>query len=464
MNNNSNENYIIIPNNVVQNITVDTINKNSYIQLFGKRTVAYLKQLIELQNHREDIHVSVDMIMWLLNVENNIKREKVYFKDFLSELSKNSLISLVNEINLLSLSASDFIIVKLNIYDYKEDKDGNKYKTSFFILKDSEYNSIMSYSGNLDKYNLLNLFCNLKSRMWKNDKDASPAERIPEVAYPSYDTIMRDIFIESDKTLKQYIDTLVELDLIRFDCAGDMIFNIDGSQPIRRKSNFTYALFKPQWELELEHAISLFKSRKRANGWEFLTKDKEISANEKRSVTQKINMLDKLSIDSTLTQIQKKELVKLKRQQEKWKLEYDNKVDIRKLEEDKLLANNPNQELSEIYEEMGCERKADRAEAIEESIIYDTRSATEIKGIGLQNKKQKPLPIPKIYNEDNEEPDIFEDLFGDEEENDYWDISNLTIEEQKAMQEIEDLNHDQIPLDVLQMIENELNERNEDEE
>jgi len=447
MNNNSNENYIMIPNNVVQNITIDTINKNSHIQLFGKRTVAYLKQLIELQNHREDIHFSVDMIMWLLNVKNNIKREKVYFKDFLSELSKNSLISLVNEINLLSLSASDFIIVKLNIYDYKEDTDGNKYKTSFFILKDSEYNSIMSYSGNLDKYNLLNLFCNLKSRMWKNDKDASPAERIPEVAYPSYE---------------QYIDTLVELDLIRFDCAGDMIFNINGSQPIRRKSNFTYALFKPQWELELEHAISLFKSRKRANGWEFLTKDKEISANEKRSVTQKINMLDKLSIDSTLTQSQKKELVKLKRQQEKWKLEYDSNVDIRKLEEDKLLADNPNQELSEIYEGMGCERKADRAEVIEESIIYDNHSVKDIKGIGLQNKKQKPLPLPKIYKEDNEEPDIFEDLFGDEEENDYWDISNLTIEEQKALQEIEDLNRSQIPLDVLQMIENELNERDED--
>jgi len=112
--------------------------------------------------------------------------------------------------------------------------------------------------------------------------------------------------------------------------------------------------------------------------------------------------------------------------------------------------------------EWDCERKADRAEAIEESIVFNNRSAKEIKGIGLQNKK--PLPIPKIYKEDNEPPDIFEDLFGDEKENDYWDISNLTIEEQKALQEIEDLNRDQIPLDVLQMIENELNERNEDEE
>jgi len=453
--NNSNDNWIMMPNNVVQNITVDKINKDSYIQLFGKRSVAYLKQLLELQNLREDIHLSIDMIMWLLNVENNIKRERIYFKDFLSELSKNSLISLYNEINILSLNSSDFIIIKLNIYDYKEDKDGNKYKTNFFILKDSEYNSIMSYSGNLDKYNLLNLFCNLKSRMWRNDNDVSPAERVPEVAYPSYDTIMKDIFIESDKTLKQYIDTLVELDLIRYDCAGDMIFNINGAQPLRRKSNFTYALFKPQWELELEHAISLFKSRKKANGWEFLTKDKEISANEKRSVTQKINMLEKLSIDSTLTQTQKKELAKLKRQQEKWKVEYDNEVDIRKLEEDKLLADNPNQELSEIYTNMGCERKADRASEDEEKRIEELNKP---KPRGLQNKNPKPLPLPEISDEDL---DMF-DCDWNNEENDYWDINELTDEEQKSLQEIEELNRSQIPIDVLQQIEDELNERNED--
>ena len=40
----------------------------------------------------------------------------------------------------------------------------------------------------------------------------------------------------------------------------------------------------------------------------------------------------------------------------------------------------------------------------------------------------------------------------------------LTIEEQKAFQEIEDLNHAQIPIDVLQQIEDELNERNKREE
>jgi hypothetical protein len=148
-----------------------------------------------------------------------------------------------------------------------------------------------------------------------------------------------------------------------------MIFKIADSQPIRRKANFTYTLFRPQWEVELENAISLFKSRKRASGWDFLTKNKEVSANEKRSVTQRINMLDKISKESILTQTQKKELIKLKRQQEKWKKEYNDNIDIRKLEEDKLKTDNPDKELSEIYEDMGFDRKAERANKDEEEFI-----------------------------------------------------------------------------------------------
>jgi hypothetical protein len=384
--NSNKDNYVMIPNNAVQNLVSDKINKPSFIQLYGKRTIVYLKQLIELQNIRENIHFSIDMILWMSNIKTNIAREKKYFKDFLLEINKNSLIELydISKIDLKKLQSNDFLIAKLNIYEYKED-----YKTNYFLLFDSEYDTIINkYSGDLDKYNLLNLFCNIKSRIRRNTNDVSPAKRQPEVAYPSYEIIMKDIFIESDKTLKLYIDALVELDLIRFDYAGDMIFKITGSQPIRRKANFTYTLFRPQWEVELDNAISLFKSRKRKSGWDFLTKDKEISANEKRSITQRINMLEKIS---TLTQTQKKELAKLKRQQEKWKKEYDNKVNIRKLEEDKLKAENPDKELSEIYEDMGLDRKAERANIDEQEFIdweedKEDKIATFHSIIGIKGK------------------------------------------------------------------------------
>ena len=97
-------------------------------------------------------------------------------------------------------------------------------------------------------------------------------------------------------------------------------------------------------------------------------------------------MLEKISVDITLTQTQKKELSKLKRQKEKWKLEYDTSADIKKLEEDKLKSLNPDKELSEIYGDMGFEAKEDRAFEEEEE-EDDTLSIADIKGRGLQNKK-----------------------------------------------------------------------------
>ena len=379
--NNEIKNYTLIPNNMVQNIISDNIIKPSYIQLYGKRTVAYFKQLIELQNIRENICFSIDMILWKIRIKDslNIKKERKYFKDFLINIHKNSLINFNSSINLQKINSSDFLVSKLNIYDYKENKDDNKYKVNFFILLDSEYNKIMNeYSENLDKYNLLNLFCNIKSRIFINSADTLLTEKKPEVSYPSYNTIMNDIFLESDKTLRKYIDELVRLDLVRFDYAGDMIIKNSNDKPIRRKANFTYALFKEGWENELENAITLFRSQKREVGWSFLTKEKEISANEKRSVTQKINMLEKLFKDKNLTSSQKKELKQLKRKQEKWKVEYDEGINIRKLEEDKLKELYPNKVLSEIYDDMGFENKAERAYMEEE----EYNNEIDIKSIG----------------------------------------------------------------------------------
>jgi len=361
-------NFNQISNNIVQNIinkdTNETINEPSIIQLYGKKSVVYFKQLIELQNIRGDIHFTIDMILWKMGLKEslNIKKERKYLKQFLINIHKISLISFINEIDLKTLSSNDFIVAKLNIYDYKNDKNGKPQKIKYFILLDSEYNKIMNeYFGELDKYNLLNLFCNIKSRIFINSADTLVSKRKPEVSYPSYKVIMEDIFIESAKTLRLYIDELVKLNLIRFSYAGDMVMKNNNDKPIRRKANFTYVVFKSGCETELENAISLFKNHKRAEGWSFLTKEKEISADEKRSITQKINMLEKLFKNKTLTQSQKKELKVLKKKQEKWKVEYNEGIDIREIEENKLKSENPNKSLSEIYDDKGFDAKAERA-------------------------------------------------------------------------------------------------------
>lgn len=285
------EEFIMIPNNIVQNIIVDGKENPSYIQLYGKRTVAYIMNMLKLRNINDDINFSIDMILWMNKLEGNNKREKKYFKDFLLNIHKNNLIDLNNNID-SELGYNDFMTGKLNIHEYNK----NGEYINCFKLIFSEYDKIMNdYDGKLDKYNLLNLFCNIKSRIKKNNESVSFNERELEICFPSYETIMDDIFVESHKTLKKYIDALVELNLIRFGYSGDMIFYPENSPPIRRKANFIYVLVRPQWEEDLNDSISLYKSRKMTLGWKFLTEEKEILSNEKRSITQKINMLGKLS-------------------------------------------------------------------------------------------------------------------------------------------------------------------------
>lgn len=332
----------------------------------------YLRQLIKLRTIDQSIYFSPDLVLHFADIKSNIVRERKYLLEFLSKFNSHSLIIICNlncskDIVLqpytLDIKANDFVQGVLNIYEYKDNKI-NK----FFMLMDSEYETIMNYTGTLDKYNLLNLFCNLKSRMKRNAENVSPAEREPEVAYPSYEQIMDDIFIESHKTLKQYIDALDKLDLIRYDYAGDMVMEKNG-QIITRKSNFTYTLFRPQWDVELENSISLLKSKKRAAGWKFRSKQEEVSADVKRSITQKIHMLEKKIENKTLTLKDKKELTKLKKEQDKWKT-VNSDIDVRKLEEDKLQSDNPGKSLSEIYHRMNFIDKAIRAKK-EEDPLWD---------------------------------------------------------------------------------------------
>jgi len=467
INNNTNESFIMIPNNVVQNITSGELEKPSYIQLYGKRTIAYLQNLLALQNVRKQIHFNIDMILWMQGLEKKrLDREKNSLKEFLKKIQINSLISFSGEVDFKK--SSEFMIAELNIYEYKvnDNPDDKPIIVKFFMLMDSEYNTIMDdYDGKLDKYNLLNLFCNIKSRIKRNKDDVNLLDKESEVAYPSYERIKEDIFIESDKTLKEYIDALVKLDLIHYGYAGDMKMQIAG-QTRRRKSNFTYALSSNiNWEVDLENSISALKQRKRNDGWTFITKQDEILADDKRSITQKINMLEKMQENNKiLTQSQKREYAKLKRQQDKWKSDYENADNVREIEEAKLLHDNPDKKLWEIYRDIGHTKKALRAlkdagysgEDIEllgildgdydEPDVVDNRKIAEIKGYGLQNKK----PVDEVAVTIEEEHEIFKDMFDEDNSEDYSNgYNDLTDEELQGYYETINANNDQIPEETL---------------
>lgn len=449
--------YILLPNNMVQNITIKNadsseVTKPSFIQLYGKKTVAYFSKLLELQNIREEINFSVGMILWKIDIKDNMARERNYFRDFLVEINKNSLITFASDIDLKNLSVNDFLVAKLNIFDFEKNKEGRPKRVKYFTLYDYEYSKIINdYTGKLDRYNLLNLFCNIKSRIYRNREDVSITERMPEVCYPSYETIMDDIFIESDKTLSQYIDELVKLDLIRCKCAGDMFMKIEGEKPIRRKANNTYALFSDFCQDDLKNAINMYRSQKESSGWIFLSKEKEFEADEKRKITQKINWLEKVSKDKILTQSQKKELAKLKKKQEQWKKEYDNKANVRELEEKKLMSENPGKKISEIYEEKGLYDKADRAyeeevddDEIEENkydikSLIDFLSETSIEHTSLGKKvvvKQSPYLdyVDVIARREMTIKQFFENIYPDATYNAF-----LKFKELKSVKKVDEI-------------------------
>ena len=396
-----NNNFVMIPNKAVQNLDSGEIEKPSFIQLYGKRTISYLRNLLKLENRDKEINFSIDMILWMQKEKGRLDHEKTLLKNFFKKLqiksdNNKSIIEFVDDVDFKK--SSNFMTAELDIYDYKK-KDGTdelpKKIINFFMLMDTEYKIIMSYEGKLDKYNLLNLFCNIKSRIHRNKDNFNMMDREYEIAYPSYERIEKDIFIESDKTLKEYIDALVELDLIRYDYAGDMKMKV-GNQTHRRKSNFTYVLHSNvNWEVDLKESMEAHRKKKRSEGWSFISKQDEISADEKRSITQKIHALENIEKkNKLLTQSQEKELAKLKRLEEKFRPKYT-EDNAKELEEKKLLEENPDKELWEIYYEKELVKKALRAKR---------EAYPEWKG----DENDLNEEYEDKYESDNSEPD-FED-------------------------------------------------------
>ena len=91
--------------------------------------------------------------------------------------------------------------------------------------------------------------------------------------------------------------------------------------------------------------------------------------------------------------------------------------------------------------------------------IIDNRTSAEIKGRGLQNNKRKLIIEDTVNVTVSNEPDIFEDWFNvDECDNN----NDLTDEEYQAKQECIELNHAQIPDEVLREIEEDMYNRNKE--
>lgn len=135
-------------------------------------------------------------------------------------------------------------------------------KDKFFTVEDYQYRWIMEYKGKEKKINLLKLFCVLKARMYRRSATEDINDGLYETCFPSYKKLSEDTKI-SESTIKKYLDTLVNLNLIRYDNLGTIYNPITGET---KECSNTYAIYKQGWEEEINGSIRLYKKKLKEQG------------------------------------------------------------------------------------------------------------------------------------------------------------------------------------------------------
>ena len=366
--------------------------------------------------------------------------------------------------------------------------------TEQFVLLDAkEKDKIYGYDEEkINHLRLLLYYCYLKCRMYKRPKgdELVKSGGRAEVAYPPFKKITEDLGI-TDDTIDKYNKILVALDMIRYKSAGTWYYKTDPNKIVRESVNF-YTLFTNEEDAQhnLNEGIKYFKKLER-NSDKVFTGKKDYKNNNK-VLNGELGSIIKKEKKGTATAediIRKNEII----------------FSITANEEQHgiraLLDSNPDTLLSDIYYGFNSDEKAEKYYNLEHSLgLLDTGKEFGIdfeyyKWIMMNynkeehdkfvhcvnNKKKAGLKTENIIyfadktpkhrgfgpkNKKNyveKEPDIFEDMFENDEpyeEEEYI----MTEDDIQAMHEIEELNRAMIPDEVLRIIEQQENEEDYDYE
>ncbi|MGL4912171.1 MAG: hypothetical protein ACRC3Y_07025, partial [Romboutsia sp.] len=244
--------------------------------------------------------------------------------------------------------------------------------------------------------NLLKLFCNIKSRIYKRKSDAEIIEGKYEVCFPSYAMISSETGI-SDNNIKRYLDILVGLDLIRYKKSGTIVNKENGKA---KDGANTYALFNENSEEEIKSSINLYKSKERAKGNVF--KNSKISNNVKKlggkkgAIKKKINS-GKATIEDhkELEEIERK-LAELRKPKEDKKIkevkvvEEVNVFDIL-MEEDLKSFNNEMQDIVDKRLQMNL----DIANSLEQAVKVSAK-------IAMDKCIKNDFDLDEVLNDDSD--------------------------------------------------------------
>lgn len=266
------------------------------------------------------------------------------FKDILSYLHKNNYI-IADNIDFLKIKPKQFIRVSANYFDV--DDKGNR--INYFILDDEEVGDIYKIN-NVDNNKLLLYYANLKSRIYTK---INTEDEKAQVCYVTSEEMSKDILINTN-TIHQYNQILVENDLIYYRNAGKFT-KINKNKRIYTQSANTYTLTSiKNYKSEVDKSINLYIEYMKKFGWE-LCDDVSLT---KRQVAGTINRLKYLEKQGKLDDKGKEKLKQLQEQQNTISstAKYNNK---------KLLEDNPNMLLSDIFLDMNMNNLAEKYQNIE---------------------------------------------------------------------------------------------------
>lgn len=233
--------------------------------------ILYYLAIKRLLSINSDCIFTIDTVLKYIDKEympigNNIRKHRIYFKDFLEEIIKLELFN--TTININDLSGNDLIVLNYNKVKEKE--------YGFTFIAEEEIRLICNGNyKNIENIKLFNLYCDICSRIFKpNKNDYRVSAEQYKYCFPAFDNFRQDGVLFNNNTILKYLEKLVKLNLIRFDNAGDMQ---RGEEFL--SGNFHYILVKDypnysedDYEELFKRILTGYKKAKEEEGYIFNSK------------------------------------------------------------------------------------------------------------------------------------------------------------------------------------------------
>lgn len=399
----------------IPNIFVQSNNNNPSILklLDNNKSIAFLKVIQDCSLIRETSVFNIEFILSKCGLTQRTSNIKMV-RDFLSSMIKLNLIDLFGE-DPNTLKTSKMIECKLNIFEL--DEDGNK--KGYFKLLDSEWDAIINYQGDADRFNLLNVFCSIKSRMYyaKN-----PGLDRQQVAFPTYLNICDSSNILSEKSLSKYLDVLKnDLDLIAVGNAGDMMkdnhyFTANNVYTLKSINN---------WKNELRNGIDSFRTLYEEKGYTFIDGKGQETINERRKLTGRINALEGIKLSKGLSKEQE-ELLEQSYQEKDQLLTLGISESDRNIRPEAMNDTTTNDSLQEIFEEDEPKEYTSDVKDVHNRNDESVSESSDVKDIDIETST----------NDISDDSDFWKKLddewgdFNSTGDNEYWGEPNPMISDE----------------------------------